>query len=179
MSVRLFKGVGVGTYLHSRDLAKRRQDILDHIAHGTVASAFISLTASYAIAEAYAKGFGKTFPTSSKPAHVYVIDIPDGVPSGITIVDPVAEIVRAAGNPTSPLPYHHDGGPDFLLGVVSPVAFATYRYAHTKRPGSWATPRAANLSLELEVLTRVLRDAEVLVLGGIPASWITHRHLVS
>jgi hypothetical protein len=138
------------------------------------------LTASFAIAEGYAKGFGKKgFPKKSNPAHVYVIDIPDPVPSGIRLVDPILDIAASAKGPSHALPYHHDGNQNFLLGVVSPVAFATYRNAITRRPGPWATPRPANLSVELEAMTRVLRDAEVLVVGHIQASCITHRYDVS
>jgi hypothetical protein len=110
---------------------------------------------------------------------VYVIDIPNPIParSGYDLIDPVAEIAAINSNPLTSS-YTHDGNQHFLLGVVSPTAFAHYRNALTQRAGSWATPRPPNLTEELEAMVRALRDAEVLAIGHLPAACITDVHAV-
>nr|WP_294528030.1 hypothetical protein [uncultured Rhodopila sp.] len=188
---RFYKGVGVGTYLHDEELRGRGPrtngiapvkpgggrgitDIIAHIVYGTTSSPCVSVTKSFAIASQYAIGFGTVWPTPADPAYVYVIDIPDPIPAkaGFDVVDPVAEIAYINRNPLKST-YAHDGDQDFLLGVVNPARFAHHRTALTKRPGPWATPRPANLSLELEAMVRALRDSEVLVIGHIPAACVT------
>jgi hypothetical protein len=180
MATRLYKGVGVGTFLHSHDVARNGipprkpggsralADFLTHIRTGTAASSCISLTASYGVAYSYAKGFGTSFPTPGNPAHIYVIDIPDRLPPGMSIVDPMVEIVRSSRRGSAAAPYHHDGDQSFLLGVVDPAAFPNYLSAPARQPGLGATPRPANLSPELEAMARVLRDSELLVIRHIP-----------
>jgi hypothetical protein len=188
---RFYKGVGIGTYLHSlevRGMGPQRNgiapvrggggrsldDYIDHIVNGTMSSACVSLTKSFSIARQYALAFGKAWPSASYPAYVYVIDIPNPIPAnaGYSIIDPMAEIAKAHANPLTSS-YAHDGDQNFLLGVVNPKAYAHYRNALTRRVGTWATPRPANLSLELEAMVRALRDSEALIIGHIPAACVT------
>src|SRR6266436_2703590 len=100
----LYKGVGVGTYLHSFDLRAvginaqmpalpcNATAIMQHIARGTTMSPCISLTRSYGVAEEYALDASRASPTAANPAFVYEIDIPDPPPRGMLVIDPVAEV---------------------------------------------------------------------------------------
>src|SRR5438034_8630637 len=126
----LYKGVGVGTFLHGIDLRATGlrprmpnlpgniDSIMRHIARGTTASPYISLTRSYGVAEGYALDAGRAFPIAAVPAYVYEIDIPSPPPSGMVVIDPVAVVAANHTNPLIPISYHHDGTADFLLGVV-------------------------------------------------------------
>jgi hypothetical protein len=127
----------------------------------------------------YARDAGRVFPTAADPAYVYEIDIPDPPPSGLIVRDPVAEVSGQNPNLLVAISYHHDGDMNFLLGVVDPSGMAVHLNALTRHPpGSAATPRAANLTIELETLVRALRDAEVLVHGTIPAACVLNRFAV-
>jgi hypothetical protein len=65
---------------------------------------------------------------------------------------------------------------NFLLGVVNPTAMAVHLTAPIRQPpGSTGISRAANLSIELETFVRALRDADVLVVGTIPAACVINR----
>jgi len=107
---------------------------------------------------------------------VYEITLPDP-PTGIEVIDPVAHVASGLTDPRVSPSYHHDGNMAFLLGVVDPDTMD----AHLKTPictpkGSTPTPRPANLTIQLETLVRALRDAEVLIMGAIPHTYITGRH---
>jgi hypothetical protein len=182
----LYKGVGIGTYLHNFDLRAiglsphmptlplNIDAVMRHIARGTTASPYISLTRSYGVAEGYALDVGRAFPTAATPAYVYEIDIPNPHPPGMTVIDPVVEVSANHNNPLIPISYHHDGTPDFLLGVVDPNGMAAHLNAPIRTPkGSTPTPRAANLTIQLETIVRALRDAEVLVAGVIRNTDVT------
>ena len=155
---RLYKGIGLGTFHHSTDLtftgltARMRgsphsiDSLMHHIANATTTSPYISLTRSYGVAHDYAIN-GRILPTSTNPAFVYEIDIPDPPPTGMTVIDPVAAVAAAYSNPLMSLTYHHDGDSKFLLGVIDPVKMAAERWAPVRvPPGSTATPGPANLS---------------------------------
>jgi hypothetical protein len=149
---------------------------MHHIANATTTSPYISLTRSYGVAHDYAIN-GRILPTSTNPAFVYEIDIPDPPPTGMTVIDPVAAVAAAYSNPLMSLTYHHDGDSKFLLGVIDPVKMAAERWAPVRvPPGSTATPGPANLSFPLATLVRALRDAEVLVLDFIPNGHVIYRH---
>lgn len=177
----LYKGVGVGTFLHKADLRATglvahmpalscdTDTIIRHIRNGTTTTPCISLTRSYGVAEDYARNGGRAFPTASAPAYVYEFDIPtDPPPAGMVVIDPVSNIAARNSNPLASPSYHHDGNMSFLLGVVDPSGMAMHLNAPIRTPmGSSPTPRSANLSPELETLVRALRDAEVLALGVI------------
>jgi hypothetical protein len=185
----LYKGVGVGTYLHSLDLRAvginaqmpalpySAAAIMQHIARGTTASPCISLTRSYGVAEEYAVDASRASPTAANPAFVYEIDIPDPAPRGITVIDPVAEVALGNNNPLVSPSYHHDGNMDFLLGVVDPVGMNAHLNTRIRTPrGTAPTPRPANLTIQLETFVRALRDAEVLVVGSIPNNYVLRRY---
>jgi hypothetical protein len=127
----------------------------------------------------YAREASRTFPSVVAPAYVYEVDIPDPVPAGMTLFDPVKEVAVTLPSPVTPLSYFHDGDKDFILGVASPTLMAVHLSAPIRQPpGSGGAVRSANLTLELETLVRALRNAEVLVLGTVPAAHVTVRHLI-
>jgi hypothetical protein len=149
---------------------------MHHIADATTTSPFISLTRSYGVAFDYAVS-GRIVPTATNPAFVYEIDIPDPPPTGMIVIDPVAEVSAAYNNPLNSLSYHHNGDSKFLLGVIDPVKMAAERLAFVRvPPGSTATPGPANLTLPLATFVRALRDAEVLVLRNIANTHVIYRH---
>jgi hypothetical protein len=186
-----YKGVGVGTFLHVNDprlngmppralaMTPNPNALMQHIARGTTFSPYVSLTRSYGIAEMYAREASQIFPTATTPAYVYEVDIPDPVPPGITLLDPVKDVAATLPSPATALSYFHDGDKDFILGVASPTLMATHLLAPVRQPpGGGGAPRGANLTIELETLVRALRDAEVLVLGTIPSARVTARHAI-
>jgi hypothetical protein len=125
----------------------------------------------------YARDASRVFPTAANPAYVYEIEIPDPPPSGMAVLDPVAEVSGQNSNPLLAISYHHDGDMNFLLGVVDPNGMAAHLRAPIRTPpGGAATPRTANLTIELETLVRALRDSEVLVPGTIPAANVLNRY---
>ena len=96
----------------------------------------------------------------------------------LEIYDPVKEITKGLPGPFSP-PYQHDGYPDFLHGIVSPKQYRQQlERPYPQPPPAQGTSRPANLTIQLETLVRALRDAELLVLGDIPASRVTNRFKV-
>jgi hypothetical protein len=150
---------------------------MNHIARATTSSPCISLTRSYGVAEEYAVDGSRALPTSTNPAYVYEIDIPDPAPAAMTVLDPVVVVASNQNNPLASLSYQHDGDMDFLLGVVDPAGMAAYLGTPIRVPkGGAPTPRPANLTIELETVVRALRDAEVLVLGAIPSPHVVDRH---
>ena len=148
-----------------------------HIARGTVNSPFISLTRSYGIAVNYASFFGTVVPTPQYPAYVYEIEISEPIPSGLKLLDPIKEVAPILPPPIAIQPsYQHDGGPAFLLGVVDPINMRQFLTQYAPQPpDSAGTPRTPNLTIALETLVRTLRDAEILAEGTIPASCVNHR----
>jgi hypothetical protein len=181
----LYKGVGVGTFLHSAipitefraripSIPGNIDSIMRHITLGTTASPYISLTRSYGVAEGYAVEAGRVFPTAAVPAYVYEFNISDPPPAGVEVIDPVAEVAAHNQNPLLPISYHHDGAADFLLGVIDPNRMAAHLNAPIRTPkGSAPTARPANLTIQLETIVRALRDAEVLVRGIIRSTDVT------
>ncbi|MDE0400438.1 MAG: hypothetical protein OXL96_21795 [Candidatus Poribacteria bacterium] len=184
-----YRGAGIGTYWHTHDarqtgfIARAPQmhptpdRLMLHIARGTVNSPFVSLTRSYGIALNYANFFGTEVPTPQHPAYVYEIEINEPIPSDLQLLDPIKEVAPILPPPLgiNP-PYQHDGGPDFLLGVVDPINMREFLTQQSPQPpASGGTPRTPNLSIALETLVRTLRDAEILAEGTIPAHCVNHR----
>jgi hypothetical protein len=127
----------------------------------------------------YAHEASLTFPSTTGPAYVFEVDIPAPIPAGIRLIDPVKEIAATLPSPVTALSYFHDGDKDFILGVASLTLMATHLKAPIRQPpGSGGASRSALLTLELETLIRALRDAEVLVLGTVPAALVTGRHAI-
>lgn len=107
---------------------------------------------------------------------MYEIDIPDPPPYGLRVIDPLAEIASNNVNPLISPSYHHDGGPNFLLGVVDPVSHRSFLTAPVVTPpGMGGIARSPNLSLELEAMVFALRDAEILVVGQLPRALVINR----
>lgn len=87
------------------------------------------------------------------------------------------EVAAQNANPLISISYHHDGDMNFLLGVANPIGMGAHLTAPAKQPGgSGGTRRAPNLTIELETFVRALRDAEVLVLGPVPAARVINWH---
>ena len=184
-----YRGAGIGTYWHTHDArqtgfiarAPHMQATVDqlmlHIARGTVNSPFISLTRSYGIALNYAIFFGNEIPTREHPAYVYEIEINEPIPSALKLLDPVKEVAPILPSPLGiHPPYQHDGGPAFLLGVVDPINMRKFLTQHAPQPpASAGTPRTPNLTIALETLVRTLRDAEILAEGIIPENCVNHQ----
>lgn len=183
-----YKGVGVGTHLHTRDLritglaphnpggSSTVHAVVQHIARGTVTSPCISLTKSYGVALAYARNASRSRPTSARPAHVYEIEIVDPLPPGMLVIDPVNQIASSVSNPLASPSYHHDGSQSFLAGVVDPKAMAHYLQTPISfPPGRGGIPRPANLSIELEAMVYAMRDAEILIIGNLPRGCVINR----
>ena len=183
-----YRGAGLGTYWHTNNamqegftpqspqLNHTPSLLINHIARGTVTSPYISLTQSYGVAWDYAVTFSRARPTQQNPAYVYQVEINDPPPKGPHLLDPVKEIAASAPSPPAAIPYHHDGLPSFLLGVVSSSTMRLHLNRPIKQPPGGGTLRSANLTLELEAIVRALRDAELLVVGDIPDSCVQHRY---
>jgi hypothetical protein len=108
--------------------------------------------------------------------HVRGRPIDDPPPTGVVVIDPVAQVACQSANPLVSISYQHDGDMQFLLGVVDPKNMARYRNRGVRYPrGVTATPRPANLTIELETLVRSLRDAEVLVVGTLQRACVINR----
>jgi hypothetical protein len=185
---RFFKGVRVGSYLHSRNLhaiglgpthpggTYDVDTIVNHIVLGTTVSPCVSLTKSYGVAEEYARRGGTAFPTRSNPAHVYEIAINHGDPEANGLVDPVCEISQAE-NDASVSSYHHNGDRTFLLSIVDPRRFFRYGSKSSPQPRNTTNPPIPHTSsLRLRALVYALRDAEIIFHGTIPARCIIYRH---
>ena len=186
-----YRGAGVGTYWHEHDArkdgfkamkpqAQRTIDhIIDHISKGTVTSPYISLTRSYGVACHYAAFLGRARATEQTPGYVYRVEFEDTLPSDLELIDPVKRIAEKAPGPLDDPSYQHDGSPDFLLGVSSPLKMKKYLDApYLKPPPGGGVPRPPHLSEQLETLIFALRDAEILVYGTIPPQAISDRFLV-
>jgi hypothetical protein len=116
-------------------------------------------------------------PTAATPGHVYEIDTDYQILSGAKIIDPVHVIATQNGQSTTSPAYHHNGGPNYLLALIDPTSFAHLLNAPAPRPPkSAALPAAPSLTLDLLTLVRAIRDAEMLVLGNLPATFFVRRH---
>ena len=189
----VYRGAGIGSYWHVHNPAVRgftaraphtsatSERLMHHISRGTGNSPFISLTRSYAVARHYAVLSSARTATPTDPAYVYEIEIQFPLPAGLQLLDPVKEVALALPELASVgPPYQHDGMPNFLLGVADPENMKRFLEQHAPQPPSnGGTPRPPNLSMELETLVRVLRDAEILALGIIPATCVRNCFRIS
>jgi hypothetical protein len=116
------------------------------------------------------------FPSAANPGHIYEIDIPDPVPTGLNVIDPIFEIGTYNANPVAAHSYHHAGDQNFLLGIIDPVTFAHELAQIVKYPpSSGAIAHSPTPSLALQAIVRAARDAEILVCGTIPAKLFVNR----
>lgn len=185
-----YRGAGVGTYWHKNDArlhgftaqspgAQPTVDrLINHIAKGTVTTPFLSLTRSFGVACSYAAFCGRGTATKDNPGYVYQVELDEPLPAGLQLIDPLKSVAEDAADPLDP-PYQHDGLPDFLLGVVSPTKMGDLlKIPYLQPPPGGGTERTPNLTEHFETLVRVLRDAEILACGTIPAKAIENRFLV-
>ena len=182
-----YRGAGLGTYWHMNDArttgftphypgaGQGISRVLQHIARGTTASPYVSLTRSYGVAWGYAMA-GKKLPSVAKPAYVYEIEIDENDGLGTRLLDPVTAIANGLGSPYETRTYHHDGDSAFLLGLVDPVGQRpSLRQDVRFAPPGEGTYRGPLLHIELEALVRSLRDAEILAFGAVAAGQIRRR----
>jgi len=185
----LFYRIAIGTFWHANDAqltsfsAQRPSQqpsldrLMNHIVYGTVTSPYVSLTRSYGIALNYALDFSRTPPSATNPAFVYEIEIADPLPSGLSLLDPLREVVQSFPQPESDYTYHHNGDNLYLLGVISPTSMGRYLRQMVKQPPpGGGTPSSRSLTLQLQTIVRALRDAEVLAFGTIPRTAIRARY---
>ena len=180
-----YRGAGLGTYWHPANndarllgfsphipgMVRSHNRLMQHIAEATTSSPYISLTRSWGVALSYALN-GRAPATQADPAYIYEIELDEPLPLGVVLLDPVKEVVNAVSTPTG-LPYQHDGAPDFLLGVVDPIGQQQFlNHIRPHPPG--AVPHPAHLSPELTTIVRALRDAEIIVVGTVPANCVTN-----
>lgn len=178
-----YRGAGIGTFWHERDprlegftahmpgADASPNRLMDHITNLTTKSPFVSLTRSYGVAEGYAL-LSRLKPSKTQPAYVWEIELTAPLPPSVKLIDPVQWIATHLPAPEQHLSYHHDGSGDVLLGLVDPTQQDLLFQPIPLPRGSGGTKKAPNLSLELRTLVRVLRDAEVLAVGAIPASCV-------
>ena len=188
-----YKGAGIGTHWHINDsrevgfearsptTAPTIEELITHVATGTANSPYVSVTRSYAVAWHYAVYRGRAIPGLSHPAYVYEIEI-DMPPSGeLYVYDPVTEVIQmlfvstGAGIQGEVPTYQHNGLPSLLLGVVDPENMGHFLVGRQPQPPGPGAPCAPNITPPLRTFVNVLRDAEILVYGHIPAVCVTHR----
>ena len=189
----LYKGAGPGSFwdtndartqgftAHSPGILASSSRLIQHIARGTVAGPYISLTRSFGVAWDYAVYCGRSRPVANRanPGYIYEVELDDPLPPGLVILDPIREIAQNAPGPLATVPYQHDGSPQFLLGVVRPTTMKKHLAAPCRQaPPGTGTSRTPNLTPELEALIRTLRDAEILALGAIPSACVRNRFSV-
>jgi hypothetical protein len=144
--------------------------IVRHITSYSHPSPYLSLSASFAVARAYALG-----PAGIGPhGYVYEIDIVDE--KDVALIHPISEIIQscsAAGL------HFHDGEVDLIQGIA---AHGSAKFKHIltaaphRRPGAASFP--PTVTRELQALVTALRDAEVLA-TAIPHGCIVTRHPVT
>jgi hypothetical protein len=182
-----YRGAGLGTYWHMNDACKTgftphypgagqgNSRILHHIARGTTASPYVSLTRSYGVAWGYALA-GRMLPSAEQPAYVYEIEVDENDGLGTRLMDPVTTIAAGLGSPYDTRTYHHDGDSSFLLGLVDPAGQrASLKQEVRFPPPEQGTIRTPLLHIELEALVRALRDSEILAFGAVAASQVRRR----
>ena len=186
-----YRGAGVGTYWHEKDAllsgftpkkpgaVNSIERLMMHVARADINSPYISLTRSYGVAYWYAAPFGRIPATEANPGYVYEIEISKPLPPGLQLLDPVKEVAAAAPEPLDSMYYQHDGLPDFVLGLVNRVEMGRFlKLPRPQPPPGGGTPYPPKLTIQLETLVRALRDAEILAVGNIPATYVRNRYEV-
>ena len=186
----LYRGDGPGSHWHTHDARvtgfipkspgalPSNSRLMNHIARASVGSPYISFSRSFGVARTYALLGPHGVATHANPGYVWEIEVADD--TVCRVLDPVIEIAKTLPSPHAEPPYQHDGGPGFLMGLVDPVKMKHLLDAPcVQPPGSAGVPRPANLSIQLEALVRALRDAEVLILGNVPAAFVRSRYDVT
>src|SRR5262249_34512879 len=153
---------------HSPGALPSNLALMNHIACASIRSPYISFSRSFGVARTYAFVGPHGAATNARPGYVWEIEVSDD--RICRVLDPVVEIARSLPDPYAAFSSQHDGNPNLLWGVIDPVTMGHFiDEPRVQPPGGCGTPRAANLSVQLEALVRALRDAEVLMLGNVPA----------
>lgn len=187
-----WRGAPIGSYWHITDarlsgftahspgITPSIDRMIQHISQGTAISPFISLSRSYAVAWSYAVILSGTKASVSQPAYVYEVELSNPLPRGLELVDPINDISTDRSDPLRGCPYHHNGLPSFLLGVVD-SAMKNHLYVNPPCPpvgGSTVSSDFPTVSEELRTLVRALRDSEILAIGAIPVVAVKARYNV-
>jgi hypothetical protein len=173
----LFKGAAPGTYWRLNDptvrgfqapgtLAPGVPTMITHITTASASSSpYLSFTASFAVAHSYASAGA----TASTPGAIYEVDV-----TGLGVVDPIRSISgHSAFRPNSqlPLPSHHDGGQDLILGVAASHLHGSVLITPPVTANTHV-PNPPIVTTDFRALVYALRDAEVLVLAPVAARCI-------
>ena len=180
----MYRGAPLHSYWHTHDATRFGFNgqlpttthsvniMIDHILGLTSQTPYTSLTFSYGVARAYAEVSSvRASPTAANPAYVYLIDLSDPLPTGLSLYDPVKMIANMVPPPPAPVPYQHEGTPDYLLGVVDPNTYGHFLIAHrlsSSAAGGTPSTSTDTPSSSLVALVRALRDSEILACGLIP-----------
>ncbi len=185
-----YKGAGSGTYwarnnaglrtgftAHDPGINHSTGRMVAHIANGPMYSPYISITASYAIAEMYARS-GRD---PNNPGIVYEIEFNDPLPANLQMYDPLYEITNSYASVPNRAAYHHNGNGQLLLGLVDPSNFANVLSTPVATPPTTTNvmPHLPNVTPELMAMVNSIRDSELLVLGTIPRSNIGIQHVIN
>lgn len=194
-----YRGAGRGTHWHTNDarnsasgfqpiqsgITSTVDRIIRHIARGDTNSPYVSITSSFAIAYFYAMYCGKQRPDRSNHAFVYEIEIRDLVGASFRMIDPVVELSNVVPNLPDPPRHHHEGNFQLLHGVIGwHWLYRRHRNQNILLPpnppnsGRPSTGTSVNVLPELHAAGRALRDAEILIYGGLPSAYIIAKHAV-
>jgi hypothetical protein len=181
----LYKGAGPGTHWHRNDarnsgftcasavIPQGIQWVINHIAHFSHPSAYISVSASYAVAADYAMSGPAGPATSNNPGYVYTIDlnVAAATPS-FAPTDPLAEMIQFAQANGAPAHAHH-GDQQLIHGMADRLRFQHYLSRQVRHPGGRQGP--SHHSLLNVALTCAIRDAELLAGSVIPRNCVLLR----
>ena len=188
-----YKGAGPGTYWagkdarttgftpHSAGIKPTKDRLVHHIVNGSTFSPYLSFTRSWGVAWDYAMHAGRStaLATQAQPGFVYEIELEDPLPLGFQLLDPLVFLGPLLPAPTGPQTYHHDGLPSTLCELVKPGSSGSPLSALRLSPPPGGNGRTTpNISDELTLFVRVLRDAEVVGVGNLPSGCVVQRHTV-
>lgn len=174
----LYKGAGPGTWWHVNDPrttpagfwggaanAGTVNATVRHITAYSWPSPYLSFTTSFAIARSYALSGPKGVASRSNPGFVYEIDL-STLSFPPTLIDPVQHIVGSNGG----WAHRHEGAPT----LIEEIAKGAQSYSLSHRSGG--PQRAPAVQTDLIALVFAIRDAEILVAGGLSSAAIYLRH---
>ena len=149
--------------------------IMRHVALGTTASPYISLTRSYGVAEGYARDAGRAFPTHALPAYVYEFDISTPLPTAIVeVIDPVAEVAARNQKCSSLLQAAGEAYPFVLHGlgvarhVIEPRQARLSDYQFKPGPVSDRSVSAAGPRDAMGRAARKWQHRRCILIDGVP-----------
>lgn len=174
----LYKGAGPGTHWNKNDarlggfsspqqVAGTPNYVLSHVIAYSQRSPFTSFTTSYAIAQRYAISGPAGPATPGNPGFVYSVDLSQLAATALVkLVDPIEALALGLnGNWV----HAHNADVDLLQDLARgqpPLATPAGRFGR---------PQNLHLPTELQALVNAMRDAEILVEGGVPSAAITDR----